>query len=117
MKIAVAAEGERVSEHFGHCDHFVLADIIDGRVQDTIAVPNPGHEPGALPPFVASLGAELVIAGGMGSRAVQLFEANGVRSIVGVHGTARDAIAAFAAGTLEAGESGCTEEHAHEGCR
>ena len=78
MKIAVAVENGEVSAHFGHCDHFLVADIKDGKVNSTDAVANPGHTPGALPPFVAGLGASVIIAGGMGQKAIDLFKANGV---------------------------------------
>lgn len=111
MKIAVAADGGRVSAHFGHCDQFVVAEIADGKVASTNPVANPGHTPGSLPPFVASLGAEKIIAGGMGSKAIELFNANGVDCVLGVSGTVEEALSSFASGQLVSGESSCTGGH------
>ena len=34
------------------------------------SVPNPGHRPGFLPNFLGDMGAEVIIAGGMGEGAV-----------------------------------------------
>ncbi|ADK79406.1 NifB/NifX family molybdenum-iron cluster-binding protein [Sediminispirochaeta smaragdinae] len=114
MKVAVAADGTMVSGHFGHCEQFVVADIANGRVESTTPVANPGHTPGALPPFVASLGASKIVAGGMGPRAIELFEANGVGCILGISGPISDALEKLAKGELEGGESSCTGSHDHD---
>jgi ATP-binding protein involved in chromosome partitioning len=43
----------------------------------------PPHEPGVLPRWLAELGANVIIAGGMGSRAQTLFNMNGIKVVVG----------------------------------
>jgi predicted Fe-Mo cluster-binding NifX family protein len=43
----------------------------------------PAHEPGVLPRWLHDLGVQVIIAGGMGSRAQQLFEENGIKVITG----------------------------------
>lgn len=73
MRIAVAAEGTRVSDHFGHCEGFMMYESDGGKVDAGRFLSNPGHQPGVLPVFLKEKGADVVIAGGMGERAQMLF--------------------------------------------
>lgn len=75
----------------------------------------PGHRPGFLPNFLADNGAEVVIAGGMGGGAVDIFEERGVKVILGVQGDAQEAVEAYLRGELVSSGSVCHEhEHADE---
>ena len=58
MKIAVAAMGNTVAGHFGHCENFIFFDTADGAITAVNSVPNPGHRPGFLPNFLADHGAQ-----------------------------------------------------------
>jgi len=78
------------------------------------SVANPGHQPGFLPGFLKELGTELVIAGGMGGRAQELFAQQGIELIVGVSGVVEDVIALFEKGELVSSGEVCSE-HAHAG--
>lgn len=89
MKIAVAAMGNSVAGHFGHCENFIFFDTEDGKIISENSVPNPGHRPGFLPNFLADNGAQVIISGGMGGGAVDIFNERGVEVIVGVQGDAR----------------------------
>ena len=66
MRIAVAGEGTQVTEHFGHCDSFIIFDAENGSIVRQENVPNPGHRPGFLPNFLADRGVNVIISGGMG---------------------------------------------------
>lgn len=88
MKIAVAAMGNTVSGHFGHCEDFLIFDTADGAITGEERVPNPGHRPGFLPNFLADRGVEVIIAGGMGGGAVEIFNERNVEVIVGAQGDA-----------------------------
>lgn len=57
---------------------------------DEKSVPNPGHRPGFLPNFLADNGAEVIIAGGMGGGAVDIFNERNVEVIVGAQGDAKE---------------------------
>ena len=114
MKIAVAAMGTAVAGHFGHCENFIFFDTQDGKILSEQSVPNPGHRPGFLPNFLADHGAQVVIAGGMGGGAVDIFSERGVQVIVGAQGDARAAVQAFLAGELVSTGSVC-HEHQHAG--
>ncbi len=112
MKIAVAAMGTTVAGHFGHCENFILFDAEDGKIVNVQTVPNPGHRPGFLPNFLADNGAEVIISGGMGGGAVDIFNERGVEVIVGAQGDAQAAVEAYLRGELVSTGSVC-HEHAH----
>lgn len=92
MKIAVASEGKNVSGHFGHCEGFTLYEVEEGKVLKSEFVQNPGHRPGFLPVFLKEKGTDVIIAGGMGGTAQQLFGENGIEVIVGAQGLCDDEI-------------------------
>ena len=65
--------------------------------------------------ILADNGAEVVIAGGMGGGAVDIFNERGVEVIVGVEGEARNAVETYLRGELKSTGSIChNHEHAHE---
>ena len=110
MKIAIPLADGRLSMHFGHCEQFALVTVDDAT--NTIAATDlltpPPHEPGVLPRWLHDQGAEVVIAGGMGQRAQQLFAGNGIRVVVGAPGdTPQGLVAAYVQGTLQTGDNLC----------
>jgi len=72
MKIAFSTDNGAVSAHFGRCPEFTIAEIDNGIVKESKTVANPGHEPGRIPEFLHGMGVEVIVAGGMGRRAVSL---------------------------------------------
>jgi len=116
MKIAVAAMGSEVAQHFGHCENFLFFDTADGRVTASNSVPNPGHRPGFLPNFFADNCAQVVIAGGMGGGAVDIFNERNVEVIVGAQGDARTAVEAYLRGELISTGSICHKHEHEDGC-
>ena len=110
MRYAVPVAGGRLATHFGHCEAFALFDVDDSTSEiigrETVA--SPGHQPGFLPGWLAEQGASAIIAGGMGSRAVGLFEENRMQVILGApEGEPEDVVKAFLTGTLAVGENVC----------
>lgn len=92
MKVAIAKEGQYVSQHFGYSEGFMLYEIEEDKIVKEDFVKNPGHRPGFLPNFIKDLGVNLVIAGGMGEVALQLFAENNIEVIVGAEGFVDDVI-------------------------
>lgn len=107
MKIAIPSQGNSVCPHFGHCEHFTIAEVHDGRVTGRENVAAPPHEPGLLPHFLASKGVNVVIAGGMGSRAQQLFSQQNIQVVTGASGQIDSVLAAFLEGNLATGPNVC----------
>jgi len=115
IRYAVPAEpssggGQRVCAHFGHCAMFVLIDIDrkSTRVLKVSAVVPPPHEPGILPQWLHEKGVTTVLAGGMGQRAIALFQQRGIEVITGVtSGTPEKAVLAHLNGTLQVAGNTC----------
>jgi len=107
MKVAISTDNGHVSAHFGRCPEFTILEIEDGRVKNRETIPNPGHQPGFLPEFMAQHQVEAVIAGGGGRRAQMLFEEKGIQFVLGVTGTIDENVAKLCQGELEGGESLC----------
>ena len=110
MRIAIPLVQGQLSLHFGHCDQFALIDV-DVETKNIIerkdAAP-PAHEPGALPAWLGANNVDLIIAGGMGQRAQQLFEQKGIKVVVGASsGEPQDLVAAYFDGSLKTGDNFC----------
>ncbi|HHX29686.1 MAG TPA: P-loop NTPase [Clostridiaceae bacterium] len=114
VRIAVASEGDKITGHFGHCRNFNLFDTEGGKIVKFESVDNPGHKPGFLPKFLHEQGVNIIISGGIGGAAVDLFCENGIDVISGAQGDARAAVEAYLAGTLVSSGSVC-RDHQHEG--
>ena len=83
-KIAVPVnESGVLDSHFGHCKFFALLSVSDGKIISVEIVTPPPHEPGLLPRWLAERGVTDIIAGGMGQKAIQIFNQNGVNAFVG----------------------------------
>lgn len=109
-RVALPLTGGQLASHFGHCEEFLLADLdtASGIVLGTTRLRAPEHEPGLLPRWLKENGAQVVIAGGMGSRAQELFAANGIRVVPGVEpGAPDEIIRMYLAGALAAGANIC----------
>lgn len=109
MKIAVACEGKTITQHFGHCENFTFFETEGNKIISSEALPNPGHRPGVLPKFVAENGAKVIIAGGMGGGAVELFNEAKIEVVVGASGDAETNVKAYLAGELTSTGSVCHE--------
>lgn len=60
-----------------------MIDVQDKEIKEITYIDAPPHQPGMLPPWIADRGATDIIAGGMGQRAIQLFNEKGVNVFVG----------------------------------
>jgi len=71
-------------------------------------VASPGHQPGLLPEWLAEQGVSLVIAGGMGSRAQNLFQQNNIGVVTGTpESVPEEAVLSYLNGTLTTGPNIC----------
>lgn len=111
MKFAISTEGGNVSAHFGRCPTYTLVNIEDGKIVAREEIPNPGHQPGFLPGYLAERGVECIITGGMGPRAQDLFAQNNITSYIGVQGPIEDILERLLKDELEPGEDLCDHPH------
>lgn len=112
MKIAVASENEMVTEHFGHCLNFNVFEVEKDQIIKSESILNPGHKPGFLPNFLNDIGVNVIISGGMGGGAVEIFNEKNIEVIVGAKGKAKAAVEAYLQGSLKSTGSIC-HEHQH----
>lgn len=111
MKIAVSCNDTQIWAHFGHCENFMIFETANGAIQSSESVANPGHRPGFLPNFLADMGVEVIISGGMGGGAVDIFNERNVEVVLGAQGDATAAVEAYLQGNLQSTGSIC---HHHE---
>ena len=111
VKLAVASNGDLVSGHFGHCENFNVFTTENKQIIKEESIKNPGHRPGFLPNFLNDLGVNVVISGGMGAGAIDIFDEKGIEVVTGATGQAKAAVEAYLNGTLKSAGAVC---HAHE---
>jgi ATP-binding protein involved in chromosome partitioning len=83
FKVAIPLAEGRLCNHFGHCEQFAVFRVREGLIDGKELHVPPPHEPGVLPRWLGDLGVNLIIAGGMGQRALSLFAENGIKVITG----------------------------------
>jgi len=108
MKYAVPVADGVLCSHFGHCEQFAILTVEAGKMVLKEHVTPPPHEPGVLPEWLASMGVSVVIAGGMGSRAHELFRARNIEVITGApQGSPEELVTQYLAGTMKTGQNVC----------
>ena len=120
MRIAISADDSSgldsiVSPHFGRCPYYIVVDVEGREVSQVSAVANPyygQHQPGKVPGFIDSQGANVMLAGGMGRRAIGFFQQYGIQPVTGASGTVRHALEQYLGGALQ-GAVPCRESVAH----
>lgn len=130
MRISVASEDQQgldaqVGMHFGRCPFFTFVNVEGHEIQQVEVVANPfytTHQPGQVPGFIHQQGGQMMIAGGMGGRAVSFFEQFGIQAFTGSMGTVKEAVELALGGELDvaagcAGHSGgnCEDHDHHHG--
>ena len=116
LKIAVASDHGIVTQHFGHCQEFVVFETQNNQITKTETLANPGHRPGFLPNFLAEQGVNVIISGGMGGAAVAIFNEKNIEVIVGASGDASKAAESYLKGELKSTGSVCHEHQHHDEC-
>jgi ATP-binding protein involved in chromosome partitioning len=109
VQIAIPLVGH-LSTHFGHCEEFALltVDKAKEKILGTSRHQPPAHEPGVLPRWLHELGVTVIIAGGMGNRAQELFAQNGIDVVVGAPSAPpEELVSAYLNGTLATGSNVC----------
>jgi predicted DNA-binding protein (UPF0251 family)/predicted Fe-Mo cluster-binding NifX family protein len=116
--IVLAANDDRgldgeMAQHFGRCPYYVVVRVNgDHRVEQTRIEANPHaqqHGPGEVPRFVHSLGADVIVAPGMGQKAIAWFDRLGVEVATGSRGQVGATLQAYLDGAIS-GATGCKGE-------
>ncbi|MBR2188809.1 MAG: FKBP-type peptidyl-prolyl cis-trans isomerase [Eubacterium sp.] len=111
MKIAVTYDNGAVFQHFGKTEQFKVYEVEDGQVlySEVIGTGGAGHE--ALAGYLAGVGADVLICGGLGSGAQQALAKARIQVCSGASGDADAAVAAFLRGELADAGVNCDHHH------
>lgn len=116
MRIAVTYENGEIFQHFGHTEQFKIYDVEDGKIVSSQIVDTNGSGHGALAGVLHALHADVLICGGIGAGAQAALAAADIRLYGGVSGSADEAAAACATGTLSYNPNvRCSHHDAHHG--
>ncbi len=114
-KIAIPTTGGKLSAHFGHCEKFAIFVVEDSKIVSNEMITPPPHEPGSHPKFLRELGCDVIIGGGMGTRAQNLFAQNNIEVFIGVPDVAlEELVNTYIANELKSGDNLCGHEDGHD---
>jgi ATP-binding protein involved in chromosome partitioning len=118
MRIAIPLQQGKFSQHFGGAESFAFYSVdetsraIGERHLDT----PPEHGRGIFPMWLRNQGATVILAGGMGPRAIDILGQQGIEVVLGVRGEDPDAVVqSYLNGTLDASGEVC-HEHGYHDC-
>ena len=100
MIIAISTESDEISPHFGRASQFTFLNIKNNKLIEKKILNNPGHTIGNIPNFIREQGANIVIAGSMGNRAIQYFNDYNIEVILAKKGKVNDIIRQILDGSL-----------------
>jgi len=83
-KFAIPTAGNVLTPHFGHCERFAIIETQDDQILSVDYLAPPVHQPGSYPSFLADQGVSVIISGGMGFKAQDLFARNNIEVCMGV---------------------------------
>ena len=119
MKVCIPTAGEGgiddlVGQHFGRVPTYTIVDTDTDEVE---VIRNTSEHAGGvgLPPeLISKTDTHIMLCGGLGPKAVTMFEQVGIDVFVGAAGSVRDAIDAWKSGMLmEATDENACREHRH----
>lgn len=118
-KIAIPMENGLLCSHFGHCEVFAIVEVIDNKITNVTEETPPEHVPGLYPRWVAQFGVTDVIAGGMGQKAITLFNEQKINAFVGAPlKPARELVQDFLDNKLVLNANYCNhDDQDHENCQ
>ncbi|AIO19174.1 hypothetical protein KQ51_01297 [Candidatus Izimaplasma bacterium HR1] len=100
-----------VDGHFGHTKEFALYTVEGNNVKTVNFVTPPPHEPGVLPRFLGEQGIDIIVTGGMGQMAVNLFNQQNIDVILGAKGSIELNLNEYLGGALQSTGSSCDHNH------
>ena len=121
MKVCIPTMGDRgfneeVGEHFGRVPTYTLVDIETNKVTVIDNTSEHGGGTGYPPEIIAKTGAEVMLCGGLGRRAIGMFEELGIMVYIGASGTVKDAVQLWKDGKLQpATDENACRQHAFRG--
>lgn len=108
MKIAIPLAEGKLAMHFGHSKEFAIIEVNGSEIKNKETLEPPPHEPGVLPKWLNDQGVNVVLAGGMGGRALQLFAQQGIKVLTGAPALPpEDLVSQYMENALQTGDNVC----------
>ena len=118
MKIVIPTEDEKLCSHFGHCESFTFVDV-NPETKEILNIETKVPEEGIScqsASWISEQGANIILAGGMGGRPLNIFSQNGVTVVSGCPELPiKELVAQYLDSSLITGENSCGGEHSHCG--
>ncbi|HAN77038.1 MAG TPA: dinitrogenase iron-molybdenum cofactor biosynthesis protein [Bacteroidales bacterium] len=118
MKIAVpVTKNNQIDDHFGHCEFYAVFTISDNN--EIVDVQTLKSEQGCgcksnIASTLSQNGVTIMLAGGIGSGAINVLNNSGIEVVRGCSGNANELVKQFIAGlVVDSGESCKTHEQHH----
>lgn len=107
-KLAIPVIGKTLSPHFGQCEHFKFFEVKNHKVIHEEIIKAPEHKPGLLPNWLIGKKVTDVITGGIGHKAIEIFNQNKINVFVGVEvKDSNELVNDYLEGTLETNGNFC----------
>ena len=124
LRIAIPVANGRLHGHFGGCTLFAIVEADRERktVLSTRTAEPPPHAPGVFPRWLHEQGVRVVLTGGIGRGALDLFAQQGIEVRSGpVGATVEELVTSYLSGALTGAPQGCAShgqhhQHEHGGC-
>jgi predicted Fe-Mo cluster-binding NifX family protein len=114
MKIAVPTRGTVVDDHFGHCEMYTIFTVDANKtIVNTNTLPSPqgcGCKSN-IASELKDMGVKVMLAGNMGTGALNVLSNNGIEVYRGCSGDVRLLAEAFLKGSVNDSGKGCDHHH------
>jgi predicted DNA-binding protein (UPF0251 family)/predicted Fe-Mo cluster-binding NifX family protein len=121
MKIAIGIDGDKVANHFGHCNDFRIIEVVDNKVISQSDIHDETRVHQERPQFLKDLGIDVLIMNTMGKGAFNRLIALNIETVYAENKSVEDAIESYLNKTLNVELVGheCVDcgshDHKHEG--
>ena len=121
MKICFPTMGgkgmdESLGEHFGRVPTYTIVDTDSGEANVVDNTSEHAGGSGYPPEIIKAAGADVMVVGGLGRKAIMMFEEYGIMVYVGASGSVRQALDMYRAGRLQpATDENACAQHAFRG--
>ena len=115
MKIAIPTREGLIDNHFGHCDHYTIYTVEDGKIIESQTLPSPqgcGCKSN-IASVLEQMGVTVMLAGSMGEGAKNKLEGHNIRVIRGCSGAVEELVAAYLAGNIKDNGEACDHHDCH----
>lgn len=118
MKIALPSVGNKIDNHFGHCEYFTVLTVDAGKKEiiSSEEVPSPAGCgcKSNIASILSEMDVKLMLAGNMGEGAVRVLNNCGIDVVRGCSGDVKAVAQSWLNGTLVDSGDCCHEHECHE---